>query len=191
MADFNLASNEGIIIQYEGACHNEKECEIALTNQNLICVEHIEKLFKATTYNTIKIPLNSIKVINGKAQASVINSDGEWVLQVLLKNGVEKFEFLGESNSKKNKKIADEWAEQISLVLTGKPIENTTDTSLVGGLIGGVVGGAKNILSTVGINIRPKTPTNITIRCIGCLAPMSGQQGQKVCCKYCDTEQTL
>ena len=38
----------------------------------------------------------------------------------------------------------------------------------------------------------PQPPANQTTRkCIGCTAPLSGTQGQKVTCKYCDTEQVI
>ncbi len=185
MADFNLAPNEGIIVQYDGVYHNSKYSEIALTNQNLICVEHNSGFFK-TTYNVLKYPVNLIKVVNGQAQASVVKDGDEWALQVLMKNGTEKFKFSGEFYERiKKKKEADNWVEQISLLLTGNSATNITDTSIMGGV--------KNILGSVGINMKTKEPTstNVTTKCIGCMAPLSGKQGQKACCKYCGTEQTL
>lgn len=182
MANYNLAPNEGIIIQYDGAYHNRKDCEIVLTNQNLICVEE-NGVFKKT-YNVLKFPVNQIKVVDGQAQASVLKDDYAWILQILFKNGTERFEFQCDFFDRlKKKQEADKWVEQISLLLTGKSAENITDTSLIGGL--------KSALGSVGINTRKKPPKNITSKCIGCMAPLSGQKGQRVCCKYCDTEQTL
>ncbi|MCC8140802.1 MAG: hypothetical protein LIO67_10995 [Lachnospiraceae bacterium] len=32
---------------------------------------------------------------------------------------------------------------------------------------------------------------NVTKKCIGCMAPLSGKKGDYIICKYCDTEQTL
>lgn len=183
MANYSLAPNEGIIIQYDGVYHNRKRSEIVLTNQNLICVETNSGMFK-TTYNTLKFPINQIKVINGQAQASVTKDGDNWALQILMRNGTEKFEFSGEFYERiKKKKDADKWVEQISLLLTGKSAENITDTSLIGGV--------KSVLGSVGINVKSKEPVNVTSKCIGCMAPLSGRQGQTVCCRYCDTEQTL
>ena len=183
MANYSLAANEGIIIQYEGVYHNRKQSEIVLTNQNLICVEATRGMFK-TTYNVFKFPVNQIKVVDGQAQASVVKEGRDWTLQVLLKNGTEKFKFSGEFYELiKKKQEADKWVEQISLLLTGKSAENITDTTLMGGV--------KNVLDSIGINVKSKKSENITSKCIGCLAPLSGQQGQTVRCKYCDTEQTL
>lgn len=183
MANYSLAANEGIIIQYDGVSHNKKRSEIVLTNQNLICVETNSGMFK-TTYNVLKFPVNQIKVVNGQAQVSVIKDGSDWTLQVLLKNGTEKFKFSGEFYELiKKKQEADKWVEQISLLLTGKSAENITDTTLMGGV--------KNVLGSIGINVKQKKPENVTSKCIGCMAPLSGQQGQTICCKYCDTEQTL
>lgn len=183
MSNYSLAPSEGIIIQYDGVHHNRKRSEIVLTNQNLICIEANSGMFK-TTYNTLKFPVNQIKVVNGQAQASVVKDGKNWVLQVLMKNGMEKFEFSGDSFGHiKEKQEADKWVEQISLLLTGKSATNITDTSIMGGV--------KNVLGSIGINVKSKEPTNVTTKCIGCRAPLSGLQGQNVCCQYCDTEQTL
>lgn len=183
MANYSLAPNEGIIIQYDGVYHNKKRSEIILTNQNLICIETISGIFK-TTYNALKFPVNQIKVIKGQAQAAVVKYGNDWVLQILFKNGAEKFEFSCDFLDRlKKKQEADKWVEQISILLTGKSASNITDTALMGGI--------KNVLGAVGINVKTKQPENVTTKCIGCMAPISGQRGQTVCCKYCDTEQTL
>ena len=183
MANYSLAANEGIIIQYDGVFHNRKRAEIVLTNQNLICVETNSGMFK-TTCNVLKFPVNQIKVVNGQAQASVIKDGGYWTLQVLFKNETEKFKFSGEFYELiKKKQEADKWVEQISLLLTGKPAENITDTTLMGGV--------KSVLGSIGINVKSKKSENITSKCIGCMAPLSGEHGQTIRCKYCDTEQTL
>lgn len=183
MKNYDLAPNEGIILQYDGVYHNGNQSEIVLTNQNLICVETNVKLLK-NTYNVLKFPVSQVKIVNGQAQASVIKDRDDWTLQVLMKNGIEKFKFSGEFYERiKKKQVANQWVEQISILLTGKSAERITDTPLVGGV--------KNVLGSIGINVKSREPENITIKCIGCRALLSGQKGQTVCCKYCDTEQTL
>lgn len=183
MENFNLAPNEGIIIQYENVCHNRKRAELVLTNHNLICVEASSGVFK-TTYNTIKFPVNQIKVVNGQVQVSAVKDGDDWALQVLLRNGTEQFTFPSDFFDRlKKKQEINRWIDQISLLLTGKSAENVTDTTVVGEM--------KNFLGSVGINVKTKQPQNVTVKCMGCMAPLSGQQGQVVRCKYCDTEQTL
>lgn len=183
MEKYSLAPNEGIIIQCDGVNHNGKNSELVLTNYNLICAEANIGIFR-TTYNVIKFPVNQIKIINGQAQASVIKDGDDWTLQVLMKNSTEKFKFWGEFYERiKKKQEAERWVEQISLLLTGVHAQKSADTTLVGGI--------KNVLGSIGINVKEKTPEYVTTKCIGCMAPITGQKGQTVRCKYCDTEQTL
>ena len=101
-----------------------------------------------------------------------------------MKNSTEKFKFSGEFYERiKKKQEAERWVEQISLLLTGVHAQKSADTTLVGGI--------KNVLGSIGINVKEKTPEYVTTKCIGCMAPITGQKGQTVRCKYCDTEQTL
>lgn len=184
MENYSLAPNEGIVLQYKSVYHNGKYAEIILTNQNLICIETNTQLFKKDTYNVLKFPLSQIKVVNGQAQSSVIKDGDNWTLQVLMKNGTEKFKFFGEFYERiKKRQEANKWDEQISLLLTGKSKEKIPDTSLIGEV--------KNVLGSIGINVKSKVHENVTTKCIGCMAPLSGQRGQTAHCKYCDTEQTL
>lgn len=179
MADLGLQPNEGILLQYEDVVHNHKSTELVLTNMNLISVEP-KGLFKTTV---LKYPLNQIKVLNGQAQVSVIKMNDEWTLQVLFKNGSELFRFPGEFYERgKKKQTAEKLAEEISKMLTGHSAQPSIDTSLKGG--------AKMALGALGIKVG-KSPENVTIKCMGCMAPLSGQKGQTVKCKYCDTDQTL
>lgn len=183
MDNYNLESNEGIIIQYDGVFHNRKYSEIVLTNQNLICIETNRSLFK-TTYNVIKFPVEQIKIIDGQAQASVIKDGDDWVLQILFKNGIERFTFSCDFFERLRKKQeADQWVEQINILLTGKSASNVTEATIVGEL--------KNILGSVGIHMKTKQSETVNTKCIGCTAPISGPHRQSMRCPYCDTEQTL
>ena len=183
MADLGLLPNEGIVIQYNDVYHNNKNSEIFLTNLNLICVECNSGFFK-TTYNVLKYPVNQIKVVNGQAQASVIKDNDEWTLQVLFKNSTEKFRFSGEFYERlKKKQVAEQWAGEISKLLTGHSAPQSTPSSFFAG--------AKNALGAIGIKMGSKAPENVTVKCMGCMAPISGQKGQTIKCKYCDTDQTL
>ena len=192
MDHYDLALNEGIILRHEGAYHNQKfvpanssgkSSELLLTNLNLIFIESKIKMFKPV-YTVLKFPLNQIKIVDGQVQAFILKKPRDWTLQVLMQNGAETFQFPCEFYERiKVKQEVGRWIEQMSLLLTGKSAENGTDASLVGEI--------KNVLGTVGINVKSKKPENVTAKCIGCMAPISGEKGQTVRCKYCDTEQTL
>lgn len=186
MANYTLSQNEGIILQCDTVMHNRKQSELILTNQNLICVESKPGFLK-TTYNETKYPLNQIKVVNGQAQVFANSkSFTDSTLQVhFINNQVEEFGFLMNSfEFFKGNSAANDWVKQINYLLTGNEINNEKESSIIGNI--------KNALGTVGIKTHNnKQPENVTIKCIGCMAPLSGKKGQTVRCKYCDTKQTL
>lgn len=182
--DLNLQQNEGIILQKEEVIHRNKTCELYLTNLNLICVES-SGVFKVK-YNITKYPLNQIKTINNLPQVSVVDdkNEGTWVLQIQSKSSIELFAFEYSFFEKIAVKAElDKWVNQISILLTGHPAPTTDDNSLVGSV--------KNMLGAIGVKTKPQAPENLTTKCIGCMAPISGSKGATIRCKYCDTEQTL
>lgn len=160
-----------------------------LTNFNIFF------LYKRGVFNnvddTIKIPLNQIKIINGQAQALLSNENVSAQLQLCLKNGQEKFSF--PFNSKKE---VMKWINNINLILTGntaqindnKNIMAIPGTEQLAETFKDTVGAFK---SALGIKTKEENSSNTTAKCIGCMAPISGIKGQTVRCKYCDTKQTL
>ena len=183
MYDLNLSANEGIILQFEGSIHNRKRADIVLTNMNVICVEYNVGLFK-TNYNIIRFPVNQIKNVNGQVQVSVIKEGERTVLQILFQDSIEKFVFAKDFfEALKKKKEAEKWVKEINLLLTGKQPEIDTDNTIIGNV--------KNVLDSIGVTSVIKEQKNITKKCIGCKAPLTGKKGETVCCPYCDTQQTL
>lgn len=94
MTDLRLEVDEGILLQttsagrYDG--NNEFEIyELYLTNKNLICVyDKSTGIFSKEEIVVDKIPLNTIKVVNGIVQIQKVNDDdyGD-CLQLLYTNG--------------------------------------------------------------------------------------------------------
>lgn len=184
MANYTLSPNEGIILQCDEVYHNRKRSELILTNLNLICVEEKAGFLK-TTYNEIKYPLNQIKVVDGQAQVFAnTKAFTNPVLQVHFNNQVEEFDFIMNSLAffKANSTI-DNWVKQVNHLLTGNEVNTEKESSIMGGI--------KSVLGSIGIKTQNNQPENVTTKCIGCMAPLSGQKGQTVRCKYCDTKQTL
>ena len=183
MSDYKLAPNESIILQHDSVKHNDKYADLILTNRNLVWIESNGGIFK-TVYSEYKLPLNEIKVASGQAQVYVEKENDYWVLQVLHKNGVERFKFYtGLLESLKKKAEVENWMHQISILITGRSSDNVADVALVSGV--------KNALGSFGLNLKGKQPEAVTGKCIGCMAPLSGMRGRTVRCKYCDTEQSL
>ena len=183
MYDLNLAVNEGIILQFEDASHNHRKADIFLTNMNIICVENNIGFFK-TNYNILKFPVNQIKNVDGKVQASVIKEGDKTILQILFRDNIEKFVFARDFfESLKFKKEADKWVKELNVLLTGKQPEIDAGKTIMGSV--------KNVLDTIGVTSVIKEQQNITKKCIGCKAPLNGKKGDTVSCPYCDTKQTL
>ena len=101
MVDLKLENNEGIIQKadsvemYKSNDVYEELYEIYLTNKNLICFyEKSNGIFSKSEEITEKIPLDSIKIVNGKLQVLKVD-DYEYGLglQILLQNG-ERIHFV-------------------------------------------------------------------------------------------------
>ncbi len=195
MIKFDLQPNEGIILQNEIVSrelpkgHNTGD--LVLTNQNLYYVT--EKGTFKKNLDIAVFPLNQIKVVNGHAQVLLGGSNSRPTLQVLLKDSNEEFWFGNFSLPFQAKKEITNWVNAIYQLL-GTEASQTADKNLK--VIPGTKGLAETIKGTVGtfketMGVKGVSDTSITCKCIGCMAPLSGKKGQKVRCKYCDTEQIL
>ncbi len=92
MVDLKLGQNEGIILQSAycgryGTSELEME-EIYLTNENIICVyDKNTGLFSKTEMVTEKIPLSSIKIVDGNVQIREVDDEEYGLgLQILYKD---------------------------------------------------------------------------------------------------------
>lgn len=193
MVDLGLQSNEGIIIQSSGVRNvREKrtyEDSLILTNINII---YINKGLFGKVKGINKYPLNQIKIVDGQAQVIIGNGNIGTVpqLQIFFKQGQEAFEF------QSGKKEILKWVNEISVLLTGVP---SPSSNKVGMFIPGSEELANTMKNTVGVfkdvlgakKSINSASENVTTKCIGCMAPITGRKGETVKCKYCDTSQTL
>lgn len=120
MIDLQLDVDEGIILQAtEVVRYTSREDsldEMVLTNKNIFySYEYKSGMFAKTETKIEKIPLDMIKVINGKVQIMKINHDDYGnVMQVLFRDGRrEFFEFWDE------KKELPKWINAINTAITG------------------------------------------------------------------------
>lgn len=148
MTNLELDYDEGIILQTMsverfGSCEESLE-ELILTNKSLICVwEKSTGFFKSETVSE-KIPLSSIKVVNGKTQVMINNSDDYGLgIQILYNDGKrDHFVFYT-----KPKKEMPKWVDAINKTLNGEEIEKPSTVSVFdvpqkekkqGGFLGGI-----------------------------------------------------
>ena len=59
------------------------------------------------------------------------------------------------------------------------------------GIVGAAAFASERAASAASERSKPAEHVNVTERCIGCGAPLAGFKGQRIVCRYCDTDQTI
>jgi len=116
----NLEDNEYVVYQREDdyVLFNEEEVELYITNLNLILFNETNRMFKKSTIEITKWPINDIKLIDNVPQIT-IEFDGDnsyWNIVILFNNGLKKFGVYVGSKFKKNevKKEVESLVEKIT-----------------------------------------------------------------------------
>lgn len=176
--------------------------DLVLTNLNIYVVE---KGVFGNTKNIVTLPLNQIKMYNGKPVASVTRDKSSLTtaLNVSFMSEEAKFTFQSYTKTTGNK-----WLEAIYSVLAPsvKFEETGNETSILRGIAGGLGKGLKDItrgvLESSGASkyvdrALEKTLGKtdeieaVTVKCAGCGATLTGNKGETVACPYCDNKQVL
>lgn len=198
MTKINLLPHETIILRDSVVQHDRDGLidlysdELVLTNVALVV---IHKSIMGGVKDIQRFSLDQVKVINGVPQALFgTSSSGENQLQVFFSHGVEAFtlgradndsggilDILLVSPQDKEKRNIAAWQSAISQAVLALP--QKVDPAHIPQ--------TPSPKETSPQNPSPSLPTSVTKKCMGCRAPLSGIQGQKVTCKYCDTEQVL
>ena len=157
--------------------------ELILTNLHLI---HIKKGIFGGKKDQTTIPINQIKVFEGKPQVSVTKSNGMKRLEIYYNGGQVIFSF-------SNTKDTEKWATNIIKLISGDTSNFATlgDNSLFGVEI--LAETLKDTFDTfkAGLGIKDAEPEKLSTKCSFCGAPLSGTVKQTVKCSFCDMEQTL
>lgn len=196
--NYNLMPNEGIIIKAEGINNGGTFSgwtdELILTNLNII---HVVRPF-IRVKEIRKLPLQSVRVINGYPNVIVRQKEDEGLItvQIFFEDGhPETFGFI---EGKEHEAV--EWVDALSQAITGHPSNVICVDEKHSGLFG--LGSKVKIvtqtplepLSDLGTRKQAEekeSPKVVTKNCVGCGAPVTGKEGQVVTCEYCDTKQTL
>lgn len=191
MGDYNLLSDEAVVLKNERAFHpvgrkNGTVGELVLTNFNII---YIKKGVLGGTKEVLKFPLNQIKIIDEKPQMNIgKRKNGDYQLEIYFQNSEEFFYF----DSFRKKEII-KWMDKISEILTGEPAKlDSAQRSYIPGVYE-FADTVKNTLGTVkqALGIKEKEVEKVTTRCMSCGAPIFGEKDSVVKCKFCGTKQTL
>ncbi len=203
MAKINLLPNEAIILRDSQMKHDRGKgyCseldELVLTNQALIVVH---KGMLGMAKDIQRFPLDQVVIANGSPRVVIgMSQESKRQLHVYFLHGIEAFS-LGESDEdaqgglldllfvsakEKEDRNLHQWQAAITQAVMALPQNARTATPQV------PVASVSAVSSESAVGDAGTHAVHVTKKCIGCMAPLSGVQGQKVACKYCDTEQAL
>lgn len=206
MTDYQLQYDEGVTLESENSEFRRSDdrtlhsTHLVLTNKNLLYVREKIRMFGANEVYIDRYPLRDIKVIDGKAQIRLTKHGDCQAFAISMRSGEVTF-YLYNTGSFKPRKETIRWANAISMAVTGKPLqENTPEKAAIPG-VGFLAETIKGTVDTFkeawGGTNTPDSPQvsavadMVSAKCTGCRAPLSGVKGQRVQCRYCDTEQVL
>ena len=192
MTKINLLPHETIILRDGSGLIDLYSDELVLTNVALVV---IHKSIMDDIKDIERFSLDQVKVVNGVPQALLgASSSGEQQLHVHFSHGVEAFtlgradndpggllDVLFISPRNKEKRNIAAWQSAISQAVLALP-QKVAPAHIPQTL---------SPKETSPQKASSPSPLAVTKKCMGCRAPLSGVQGQKVTCKYCDTEQVL
>lgn len=197
MEDYNLAPGELVVMQEQPVklgndADGETLDELVLTNQNLILVASAPQgLFKKARMLK-RCPLAKIQRQNDVPQAFATKYRSSYCLQVAFRDETIMLSF-----PTNPRRLAERWARAIALAADGDlpgigaeedlPPEITNVVDGARDLVGSLFGGGRKPKGAA----QADRPANVTKKCVGCRAPLSGRAGSTVTCSYCDTTQTL
>lgn len=218
MPKINLLPNEAIILQDSemkhdrGGMFDSELDELILTNQALIVVH---KNFFGKVKDTQRYALEQVVIANNSPQVVIgMSQNNERQLHVYFRHGIEAFtlgdanedseagvlEFLLTPMADKENRNLHNWRSAISQAVLALPQNAYAGTSQAKQAIAPThnptpptaMPAIPASATAAPIAVTPvQAATHTTKKCIGCMAPLSGIQGQKIVCRYCDTEQAL
>ncbi len=183
MENLPLQPNECVILQSTSVLHRgfcmTFSAELILTNLNVFSVK---RGMRRKIKDLRKYPLNQLKKMDGIPQILQGKNprNGASELHIVFNDSQEAFEF--QSN---NKRQIKQWIDEVYKVFG---VEEEIAKKATGSFFNKLKSGIDSVKS---IFTEEKHTVNITTKCIGCMAPLTGKEGELVKCKYCDTKQTL
>ncbi len=186
--NLQLQPNEGVVLQNEDVARRLRrghdDGTLVLTTKSLYFYKGHGKKAEITT-----LPLRQIKMIDGQPQAVVSGSKSKPVLQVFMLSGqVEEFEFKKFSLASNAQKEIEKWITSIHQLV--RETASSRQATITIQPVSADQSAADSMQN--GQNPLPGgTMTKVSGRCVGCMAPIFGNKGEMVRCKYCDTDQIL
>ena len=189
---YTLGPDEGVILEAEGVSSESSMLasdDLVLTHRRIIWVGR--SLWGKVKF-TRDIPLNQVKVVDGVAQVRRSKEEHDQI-EISLRDG------RGLSFGFDTPAEAKNWVKAVSEQVVGHPLEPEDAGPKPIPELQQAVKTAKNAVGSVAASFGIPTGGKggnrevkvVSVRCIGCHAPLTGKRGERVTCPYCDTEQVL
>lgn len=193
MEKFTLEADEGIVLRGQNVAYNAITPfvhEIVLTNKNLIV---LVKGFFGGVKNVVYIPLNQVKVINGKPQAMLgKHKNGTTRVELYMTSG----DIIHFSFNTLTRMEATKWVNTICKLLVDEEENgyNPADYAIPG--VEAVAESIKGTVDTVRNIFNKKTTQEMNalrrgVFCQNCGANYEGISGRTGKCPYCGTVQNI
>ena len=180
MSAYELGSDEAVIMQDFQVLEGNKNITLILTNQNIIQVSKVSKGLWSTEEQAVKYPLLELKELNGKPNI-IMGKDkyGKTQLELYF-SGYEKY-YLFQS------KIAErKWAGAIEKAYRTCVAEQRKKDKEKAGA-GAIFAPLRGTMESVKHAVAPKSKGVKTVKCPRCGAELTGEKGQDVTCRFCET----
>ena len=155
--------------------------ELILTNIALI---YVKKNLFGKQKEVLRLPFSDIRTIDGKPQIQASNPDKFTpLMDVYTKDEIVSYKFVFDQD-------AEDWVADVIGQITGIPVEKKGEFDWVGDIVGmadSVSEGINKMKSALGI----KSTEQVSWKCAGCGASISGIRGESIQCPYCGTYTTL
>ncbi|WP_165248415.1 hypothetical protein [Adlercreutzia sp. ZJ141] len=212
MSELSLLPNEAIlkrdsnVSRGQSTLFDSREGELVLTNYALI---FLRKGAFGGVRDVTRFPLDQVNVVNGIPQVAYDKPSGDdRQLRIHFAHGVESFS-LGQSDddedspslkdlftsaAEKERRNAIEWRDAVTRVvlsLRSAPASSPSQPMVSQQSASAQEPRSAAVSASPAQRPSESSVTRVTRKCFGCMAPITGFQGERVVCQYCDTEQAI
>lgn len=195
MSDNTLLTNERQFLKFR----SKKEIgsnvsgDLALTSKRVIFSWTSGGLFSREE-NKLELPVNQLKINDGELAMDLKYSEDKCCYVLNMKFLTNELAF---SIPEERKNDVVEWMDAICMEILGR--KANLPTRIRNAMVGAgeffeaanqIKGAVSAFKDSLGLPTKQKS-NKVTVRCTGCMAAVTGEKGETVRCKYCDTMNNL
>lgn len=186
MADLQYTVSKDELIVFEEYRVAGKDRDYTIHTDDLMLTDRNIVWTHRTMYGAVKdlsiYALHDIKSVDGRPQIIAdTTKDGTEILKITFKYGTESFHFRSAPEYTVKK-----WVNAVHYLLSDLPLPYPNIP-----LDLGYIDVGENAKTGQGEPKTLKRRIRITVKCLGCRAPLTGFTGEEIKCRYCDMVQII